>query len=341
MNRTLDRIVPRSVLDGVRAQPLLLVRGQERQGLERWESAGLGAALHEVPEGMRAPGEVPVGALAPLDGPYDTVVTGICLGSSTEDKQRWVRGGPTVETVCGVDHAARIAAATGAALTIWVVDQEYLNVAQDRMPSDDGEPLDLIVGAAVEQYLFARYPAAQVLRTSNPHVRAELYARLSREDLARRYPRGVRAPNGVSGPTLWFELQFLSCVATMLLQPGRTLVVVDTDQLRAAHAANHLDPRVNALLYLPVPQLGWTVSRDPHPGRWTSAAAAAPRRMHRAISANRLHIDEAMPLPGQWVPEAAREVAWYLTGETSHLDSAALPDLDACLQRRRDHRPPA
>jgi hypothetical protein len=314
-----------------------MLRPAERQGLERWEVDALSRPLAVVPASLAAPGELPVGGVGGgVDGAIDWVITGICLGPLEEDKRRWLRGGPTVEAVCGLDYAARLARLAGARLLVWIVDAEYANTAAaSASPGEASEGLDEALGAAVEAFVYARYPDANVRRTVDVATRAELYGRLSARDVAAAYPRGVAAPNGARQPTLWQELQFLVCVATMILPGPRSLVVVDSDQLRALAAA-HARTGVSGLVYLPVPQLGW---RAPPPSdlvQWSNAALEAPRRMQRGPAGNRLHLGEPMPMPHGWNADAAREVAWYLTGDPAWETRQELPDLDACVRARRE-----
>lgn len=322
--------IPESLLGWLRSRPLALVRAKERQGLERWEVDALSRPLGAVPAELQAPGSVPLGTLGAIDGPVEWVVTGVCLGTTTDDKRRWIRGGPTVEVVCGLDLAARIADFVGARLLVWIVDAEYANTTA----TGDAE-LDAAMGAAVEAFVYSRYPAAQVRRTLDPVVRGELYARVATPDFAFAYPRGVAAPNGVQRATLWQEAQYLACVGSMLVADGRSLVVVDCDQLRALAAAHALTG-VAGLVYMPMPQLGWNGPPASDHVQWSAAALDAPRRMQRGPAHNRLHVGEAMPMPVGWVPAAAREVAWYLTGDSSWEERRDLPDLDECIRARRD-----
>jgi hypothetical protein len=61
--------------------------------------------------------------------------------------------------------------------------------------------------------------------------------------------------------------------------------------------------------------------------------------MHRAPAENRLHIDEPIPMPGDWIASAAREVAWYLTCDPSwqeRKERTERPDRDECIRTRRE-----
>lgn len=278
------------------SQPWRLLSEEERkQGLESAESMALAEPMHALPESLSLPSPLFATVGAPLPSSVDVVVAGICQGKTVLEKENWLQYGPTLEAVIGLDLAADLACRLGAALHIWVVDQEYANVAAQK-----GNPgLELALGKRCRDFVRTRYPQASHFETSDDAVRGCLYAAASDLRVATLYPDKVRHPYNIPRPTLWDQFDYLSCVASMLLPAfeGRTVcAVVDHDQLRPASAARLIaGEAITPLLFWPVPQLSWC--RSGHRGdheRLLHEIKKFPRRMHRAKDHwLKLHIEDS------------------------------------------------
>lgn len=273
-------IVPESVASAARQEPKRLLR-DPWDALERKEQARLSLPLQawSDPTGG-SPDGAWVGFSGSVDKP-DHVVTGVCQGSNREEKQLWISRGPSAETVVGLDHAYRLAKHFDIPCHLWVVDHEYANVAAESGTA--AQRLELEVGDALVPRLRRRYPNALIHRTSEQPTRANLYAAVTTNDVAELYPNGVGKPYGIASPSVWDQLDYLSCTGAFLVAGApaeRVWAVVDHDQYRAVAAAQVLRPSVSAAVYWPAPHLHWRRpdSRDPN----VYLPRLQTRRMHRA-----------------------------------------------------------
>jgi hypothetical protein len=226
----------------------------------------------------------------------EVVVTGICQGGgSLQEKTCWLESGPSVETVCNLDAAARIAGSySDCELHIWIVDQEYANIIADREKFTSRPDVELEVGAMLDAWCRSRYPTAKVRRTSEAESRSRLYGAMANGALAQLYPQGVPRPYGNQGRIFWQEVQYLISVAAfadpVVSEGRRTVAVADHEQLRALAAAKHVARDALAAFALwPCPRLGWRPPRmraredsTRYAERFLFAIKNERRRMYRA-----------------------------------------------------------
>lgn len=224
----------------------------------------------------------------------DVIVAGVCQGKTDEEKEQWLKWGPTIETICGLDSAAAVAKHFGSQLHLWIVSQEYANLADH---STGAVVRELKIGDVCHDVLSRRYPGAIIFNTSNREHRGLVYAAASETIFSRIYPSGVRKPYGIESPSFWDQLDYSSCLGSMVLPALdglRVWTVVDHDQLRPASGAIAAFPQhVAALYYWPVPNLAWK-RKLPHSGScFFKHVRDAPRRMHRhSDHTAKLHLAE-------------------------------------------------
>lgn len=334
-------VVPESVARAIRTEPRRLLRDPWK-ALEPRERRQLSAPIEAWtdPTGMSRD-SVWLGFTGPADAPHH-VVTGICQGSSIHEKALWIQRGPSAETVLGLDQAHRLARHFRVPLHVWVVDHEYANVAATEGPR--AQQLELEVGDALVPRLRDRYPTATIYRTSVHATRAGLYSAVTTTAVAALYPNGVGKPYGINKPTVWDQLDYLSCVGAFLV-PGtateRIWAVVDHDQYRAVSTAQALRPALSVAVFWPAPHLHWRrpASTDPN----VYIPELKTRRMHRANCVGaKLFLDDGVDDVRARVAacgceagisrDALVELAYMLGGDPAAADDDLL---DACLRAMR------
>ncbi len=212
----------------------------------------------------------------------EVVVAGVCQGKSSEEKDHWLKWGPTIETICGLDSAAAVARHYRCKLHLWIVSQEYANLAG---PEKGDVAKELAIGDNCEDILAARYPGAAIFNTRHREHRGLAYAAASETVFSRIYPKGVRKPYGIESPSFWDQLDYSSCLGSMALPAlagQRVWAILDHDQLRpAAGAISGFPGKIAAVYYWPVPNLAWRRSAAKPGQDFFSWLRKAPRRMHR------------------------------------------------------------
>jgi hypothetical protein len=202
--------------------------------------------------------------------------------------------GPTVEAVCILDFAFRVAQRWKCPLEIWILDQEYaFSVVDPRLDSDP--ETELLVGASLALWCQSRYPSASVRQTSNMGVRADLYSIVTNVDVAKLYGTGVPKPYNSSGRVFWQELQFFATLA-VFLRPAirerkRVWAVADHEQLRPMAAAWGLaDNQMRIITLWPCPRLRWEPPSRRNYGlmgyteKFLAQTKAGSRRMFHGVS---------------------------------------------------------
>jgi|GEM_PF-2227329 len=212
----------------------------------------------------------------------DVVVAGVCQGKSIEEKNNWLKWGPTIETICGLDSASAIARYYGCKLHLWIVSQEYANLAEHETGWVKKE---LEIGDKCHEILANRYPGATIFNTCNRDHRGLVYAAASETAFSKIYPTGVRKPYGIESPTFWDQLDYSSCLGSFVapaLDNLKVWAVVDHDQLRPASGAIAAFPdRITSVYYWPAPNLEWNRDRLRTSDCFFNHLRKAPRRMHR------------------------------------------------------------
>lgn len=253
----------------------------ERKVLTPRENVFLSAPLDQAPAEIQHLGAW-VGKTSGGPERPDVVVAGVCQGKSDEEKEHWLKWGPTIETICGLDFAAAVARHHRSKLHLWIVSQEYANLAG---PRESDVKRELAIGEKCASVLTARYPGATLFNTQNRAHRGWVYAAASETGFSRIYPHGVRKPYGIESPSFWDQLDYSSCLGSMVLpalDKLRVWAVVDHDQLRPASGAAGAFPKeITALYYWPVPNLAWNRSHQKTSGDFFAWLRLAPRRMHR------------------------------------------------------------
>ena len=349
------------MMNTVRGMPERLIREDECPP----EVAALGPLRPPLPS--MPPNSTYIGGWFPTESPESppqVVVAGICQGrGSIEEKQLWLDSGPTVEVVCQLDAAARLAESyPGCEFQISIVDQEYANIVSDSTKFTSRPEIELRLGAELQRWCCARYPTATVKRTGEAEGRARLYSIAAGGALAKLYPEGVPQPYGNKGRVFWQEVQYLVSVAAfvdpVLTDGRRTLAIADHEQLRALAAAKQMaGDGMSALAVWPCPRLGWKAprrKRDESSNRYAERLLFAlkndNRRMYRGSAlteqlfqgfseeqvAERMNAIDVCP-------STVDEIHTFVTGERVPVSATMLDvarSIADALRRFRDSRDP-
>ena len=295
--------IPESEQVNARLQFGNFLAPNERKVLTSQEAALFEKPLEIIPNGI-AKLSAWVGKTSGGPQRPDVVVAGVCQGKTKEEKKQWLKWGPTIETISGLDAAASVAQHCGCELHLWIVSQEYANLADQN--ADDLD-IELDIGGKCEELLAVRYPGASIFNTQNREHRGRVYAAASETIFSRIYPGGIRKPYGIDSPSFWDHLDFSSCLGSMVipaLEKRHVWAVVDHDQLRPVYGAVTAFPdEIAGIFYWPAPNLAWTTPRKKTGAEYFAWLRQCPRRMHRhSDHTKKLHLLE----PNDSITDKAR-----------------------------------
>jgi hypothetical protein len=289
------------------------------------------------------PGLPPAAAWLGFTGPSNyrlfspsRVATGICFPEvATRSRWNdWVDRGPTLEFVCALETAKKVAEHYGAEMIVLLADNELCRDAAILSKGVLDEAIRLTDSCI--KWLNKAYPNATLVATSSKEIRGDVLQLLPEASL---FPSGIVRPWGQLRRNFWNELDFLTNISLFAFvsksASGDTLLLVDHDQYRAAMAAKKLiGDRLEIGSYWPLPGSEWSGFRnfelDASQSEQTrlhlhkrpliagmldhlKSQATIPRRMHRSPNGKGwLYLDSSSQCLKEVSTTTLREIGIYL-----------------------------